>query len=188
MDILINYIFLVLIFYGGYRLLVKFFKFLSSPSRDNLFNTPIRPFEFAKPKPVEEKPKLPYRKQSRFFNKSEEAFFLELKNKLPHSLYVFPKVRMVDFIKSSEIDRFKRKLGDQKLMPKHVDFLIVDQNYRPLMAIEVNGKSHLSEKRKKSDQFKKDICESVGLPLEIIKVGDSFYESVNRITSSLKSP
>src|SRR3989344_6024688 len=176
-----------LIIYGIYR------EFKRKRTDNKSYTEPYKPSQSVRPanseplKPViKEKPKLPYKKKVRFFSKSEEAFFLELKRRLPVNFYIFPKVRMVDFIGSSEYDRFKRKLGDRKLMPKHIDFLILDRNYQPIMAIEVNGKSHFSQKQIEIDQFKKDLCESIGLPFEVIKVGDSFYNSINRIIPTLK--
>lgn len=103
---------------------------------------------------------------------SEEAFFLEFNKQLPESFYIFPKIRIADIVETTNGKGYK--FNRNKILPKHIDFLVVDKNFHPVLAIELNGSSHEIESRKSSDRQKKKIFESIGLPLEFIEVGSIF--------------
>ena len=118
--------------------------------------------------------KLPYKLRQNFFNKSEEALFFELKKFLPPEYHIFPKVRIIDFIEPTNSDYKWRN----KIWSRHIDFLICDKYFKPIFAIELNGKSHLDPKRADSDNLKKQLFRDVNLPLEIIEVGEDFSSSV----------
>lgn len=123
-------------------------------------------------------PKFSYKLVWKFFNKSEEAFFLELKKYLPENYYVFPKVRIIDFIEPTRENYYSNK---GRVWSRHVDFLICDFNFKPVIAIEVNGKSHQSQNRQDSDEFKKQLFEAVGLKYKFVQVGESFEEVIKNI-------
>lgn len=119
-----------------------------------------------------------YRKRPSVLDRREMAFFVELKSKLPAGFHIFPKIRIIDFLETEHRLR-------STIWAKHVDFLVVDSYFKPVMAIEINGKSHLSERRQKSDSFKIRAFESASLPLEVINVGDNFSEAVTKIILKL---
>jgi len=123
--------------------------------------------------------KLPYRLRPSIFNKSEEALFIELKKSIPSTYYIFTKVRLIDFIEPKNLEYKWRN----KIWSRHVDFLICDQFYKPVLAIELNGKSHLDTKRVEVDKFKVNLFKNINLPQRTINVGSDFVSMVNEIKS-----
>ncbi|MBU6388808.1 DUF2726 domain-containing protein [Patescibacteria group bacterium] len=130
--------------------------------------------------------KLPYTTRLSLFNRSEAAFFLELKKQLPEGFNVFPKVRMIDFL---EIDSraTRSPIWLHKIWAKHVDFLICDRNFKPILAIEVNGGSHNSPQKIQRDVFVKNVYAAAGLPLEAVNVGSQFNDVINSIVTKILS-
>jgi len=123
--------------------------------------------------------KLPYRVIPYFFNKSEQAFFLELKKQLPDEYHIFSKVRIIDFIEPTDRTTARWK---NKIISKHVDFLVCDQQLKPIVAIEVDGKSHRSARRRERDEFLNKVFKDVDLRLERISVGADFSEMIQNIS------
>jgi hypothetical protein len=121
--------------------------------------------------------KLPYKLKSQFFNKSEEAMFFELKKSLPSEYHIFPKVRIIDFIEPTNREYQWRN----RIWSRHVDFLICDKYFKPIIAIEVNGSYHNTSKQQKRDMVKKEILDSTSIPLVSVNVGASFANSVQEI-------
>ena len=98
---------------------------------------------------------LPVRVKRYFFSQDENAFFRSLEESLAGTPYrVFPNVHLEDLF----------TITDQA---KHADFLIVDvaQDFRPVLAIELDGKSHQRERQQYNDGVKDVIFRSAGLPL-----------------------
>jgi very-short-patch-repair endonuclease len=56
-----------------------------------------------------------------------------------------------------------------------------------VLAIELDGKSHNGATMTKSDSFKKEMYETVGLRLERVRVGSSFEEESKRLVEVLAS-
>ncbi len=118
----------------------------------------------------------------KFFNGSEKAFFLELKKLLPERFHLFSKVRIIDFIEPTDKYDYRWK---NYIKSKHIDFLICDFNFKPILAIELNGKSHQRQDRIKRDYFVQKLCDSVNLPLKFINVGENFENSIKDIILKL---
>lgn len=129
------------------------------------------------------KKKAEYRKRSSVMNSSEEAFFFELKKQLPEGYYIFPKMRIADMIDAIHGSGFYFRRN--KILPKHIDFLICDSHFKPIVAIEVNGGYHNSSSQKDKDLIKKEIIENAGLAFEIVNVGSDFSQSIERIKTNL---
>lgn len=109
---------------------------------------------------------LPVKVKRYFFSQDENAFFRSLEESLVNSPYrVFPNVRLEDLF--SITDNTNRASVRGRLKAKHVDFLIVDasQDFKPVMAIELDGRSHQRERQQYNDQVKDVIFRSAGLPL-----------------------
>jgi hypothetical protein len=112
-------------------------------------------------------------------DKREEAFFFELSKQLPAGFYVFPKMRIADIIETTDGKGYYSHRNE--ILPKHIDFLICNVSFHPVLAIELNGSSHKREDRKESDNEKREIFETVGLPLEFIEVGTDFSSDVKNL-------
>lgn len=72
-----------------------------------------------------------------------------------------------------------------------IDFAILNQNKKPILFIEFNGKQHYdtqdawySEKGVKSDQLKQEYAKNKNIPLIIIKYDDNINDVMNHIDFS----
>lgn len=129
----------------------------------------------------------PYKQKEFFFTRSEQQFFNILNSKLEaHKHTVFPKVRLGDMV---HVEDLNNNYGDwARIRSKHVDFLIWDLvNQNIALAIELDGKSHNSQKAQKADGFKDKLFEDVGIKLKRIKVGMNFDEEMERIVGELEN-
>ncbi|MFA7216722.1 MAG: DUF2726 domain-containing protein [Candidatus Paceibacterota bacterium] len=124
-----------------------------------------------------------YKKKYSVMNQSESAFFFELKKQLPEDYYIFPKMRIADILDvPNGHDYYKMR---NKILPKHVDFLVCDKYFNPVLALEINGGSHNRPDRIERDTQIEQMFKEANLPLEFIKVGDSFEEAVKETISNL---
>ena len=105
------------------------------------------------------------------YTKSENSFYKNLKEVL-HNLFkdryeVYPKTRLTDVLNA--------KYSKWWFMQSHVDFLVVDtyNNFKPVMAVEVDWLSHNTRRQKRSDEFKDKVFEEAWLPLVRIKNSQS---------------
>jgi hypothetical protein len=131
-----------------------------------------------------------YQKKERVMNESEQALFINLQKALGDAYIVLSKVRIEDFV---DVD--KKNISNNshwglrgKIKSRHVDFLVCNHaTTKPLLAIELDGKSHNDPRRKNRDQFVDELYDAIGLPIEHIQVGGNFLELVNVISDNLKS-
>lgn len=98
---------------------------------------------------------------------------------------VCPKVGLKDFIivtKKRDYIKWFRKISQ-----KHVDFLICDKKLRPVLAIELDDKSHELKKAKKNDEFKNELYKHINLPLIRVKAAQYYrYQDIDSIISRIK--
>lgn len=128
----------------------------------------------------------PYRCKKYFFSRSEQEFLKALSSTINHQKFViFPKVRLADFIEVTVSGAEYQKWWN-KIRSKHIDFLIWDiEQSKVVLAIELDGKSHESEKMIARDEFIEKLYETVGLMLERVKVGEDFNSRVKELTRTL---
>jgi hypothetical protein len=109
-----------------------------------------------------------YKRKQFFFTRSENDFFGLLQRTLEgRNVIVFPKVRVADVLETNS----GGLAGFNKISQKHVDYLLVRlPNFQPIMAIELDGKSHGSEKQQARDAVKDQAFKSANLPLVRIPV------------------
>jgi Protein of unknown function (DUF2726) len=109
-----------------------------------------------------------YKRKPYFFTRSENDFFGLLQRTLEgRSVIVFPKVRVADVLETNS----GGLAGFNRISQKHVDYLLVSlPNFQPIMAIELDGKSHGSEKQQKGDAVKDQAFKSAGVPLVRVPV------------------
>lgn len=124
-----------------------------------------------------------YKRKPSVMSRSESAFFFELQKQLPTDFYVFPKMRIADVLDIPNGHDYYRMRN--KALPKHIDFLICDKYFKPMVAIEVNGSSHNSLRQIEADRIKNEMFKDSGLPLETINVGTSFDQSIRGIMNLL---
>lgn len=111
--------------------------------------------------------------------RTEQALYYELKKTVPEKYHVFANMRVGDVLGTPNGWGYYRRRN--KLLPKHVDFLITDGAFKPILAIELNGQSHASARQRHSDEEKFTIFQQAGLKLEILHVGEQYSEAVPHI-------
>ncbi|MDF2700816.1 MAG: hypothetical protein K0Q49_2379 [Haloplasmataceae bacterium] len=113
---------------------------------------------------------MPY-KSKYILTSTEYNFYKSLKiitdNK---NLIICPKVGLKDMIDITDKSNYMKWFG--QISQKHIDFLICDNDLKPLFAIELDDKSHDRTKAQKNDDFKNKLFSKIGLPLKRIRVGD----------------
>jgi Protein of unknown function (DUF2726) len=109
-----------------------------------------------------------YKRKSYFFTRSENDFFGLLQRTLEgRNMIVFPKARVADVLETAG----GGLAGFNRISQKHVDFLLVSvPDFQPVMAIELDGRSHGSEKQQARDAVKDQAFKSANLPLVRVPV------------------
>ncbi len=109
-----------------------------------------------------------YKRKQFFFTRSENDFFGLLERTLKgRNVMVFPHVRVADVLETSS----GGLAGFNRISQKHVDYLLVSlPNFQPVMAIELDGKSHGSQKQQQRDAVKDQAFKSAGVPLVRVPV------------------
>ncbi len=119
----------------------------------------------APPAPAEE-----YETSGPLLSPAERSFFGVLQLVTGDNTQIFPKVRLADVIKPRRGGtRSRWQTGFNKISAKHLDFLICrSSDLKPLLAIELNDRSHAAGKRADRDSFLARALSSAGLPLVFI--------------------
>ena len=117
-----------------------------------------------------------------FFSIAEKEFYKSLKKILSYNYWskyeVYPKVRLADILKSEKWDKWWKRLAY-----RHIDFLIVDseQDFKPMLAIELDWDSHRQYRQIKSDKFKDEALKNSNLPLRRFNNSISNNEEIIRM-------
>ncbi len=126
-----------------------------------------------------------YRLRHTLLNNSEAAFFNLLKDSLPINYSVFPKMRVADIIETLGGHGYINRRN--KILPTHVDFVVCNAQFKPLVAIEIDGHSHYKPDVVDRDNFKDQLFNSLEVPLIRIKVGSDFNDQIKSIIDTLKN-
>lgn len=132
---------------------------------------------------VAEKEKFLYELKPSMVTKTEKEYLNCIKAVLPENCLVQAQANLASFIVRTDGAKFQNELY------RNVDFIITDLLYKPLLVIEINDRTHLTEERRKRDKKVADICEEAGIPM--IKLWTSYGVNqeyiAKRITESLAS-
>src|SRR6056297_3915818 len=139
---------------------------------------------------------MPYQKKKFFLSKAENNFYKVLRAALKDTeYYISIKAKLIDFITVTKHP--ERQKFFNKIKSKHVDFLICnnDKYFNPILAIELDDKSHESGERKERDEFVDAVFRNAGLPIIHMKASNTYNlneirkeiaEKLNIETSTLK--
>lgn len=116
-------------------------------------------------------------------NSSEASFYFILERELGDDFHIFPKVRVADILRT--VNGKGYYLRRNKILSRHVDFLISDKNFKPLLAIELDGPSHRNIKKQHSDQLKNEAFKKAHFPLRRVMVGSDFSREIDEIKIQL---
>ena len=166
---------LILIIFGG----VIFWSLRRGRGRGDGFEPP-------KTAPSDQRTYDAYEKApSLFVNRSELAFYHALRRALPHGYSLHSKTRLEDI---ARVKPYIKGEGRWKLRARvksrHVDFLIIDDEGAPHIAIEVDGSSH-NKDTQNADNLKDGIFEAINLPLIRVRTGENFAQAAQEIIKGL---
>ena len=118
---------------------------------------------------------MPYQKKKYFLSKAENNFYKVLKEALKDTdYYISIKAKLIDFITVTKHP--ERQKFFNKIKSKHVDFLICnnDNYFNPILAVELDDKSHDTGERKERDEFVDAVFRNAGLPIIHMKASNSY--------------
>lgn len=126
-----------------------------------------------------------YRKKN-LLTKTEYSFYMKIRSSLQEkNLYLYPKIRLEDFIETTGEKKEKQSLRG-RIKSRHIDFLVCDDSLHIKAAIELDDKSHSSEKAQAADLFKNELFKSLDLPLIRIQVKQDYTNDITTILSTLQ--
>jgi len=103
-----------------------------------------------------------YRLTRSLLTASEKAFYVALMMAAGGRYVVFPKVRLADLCQ--DLDRWADTAAFNQVSSKHVDFVLCDATtFRPVLAVELNDRSHLRADRRARDALVDRIFRTMGL-------------------------
>jgi hypothetical protein len=104
----------------------------------------------------------PYKLTQSLLTASEAAFYGALLLAAGRRYVVFAKVRLADLCQ--DLDRWADIRAFNKVSAKHVDFVLCDATtFRPVLAVELDDRSHLRADRRSRDAFVDGIFRTMGL-------------------------
>lgn len=114
-----------------------------------------------------------YFKQA-LLNQTEKASYLAIQSVLEKNHYLFAQVSLGEILKNKDARRY------QDILSKRVDFLIVDEKFNPLAAVEIHGTGHyLGKCATLRDEIKKRALEDAKVRYIAIHVPKKeIYENV----------
>lgn len=126
----------------------------------------------------------PYHLSEDFITAAEHNFFLVLKSAIGENAQIFSKINLADLFYAKTGDFGKNRSYMNRIDRKHVDFLLCDsKSLKPIVAIELDDKSHQRADRKERDDFVNHVFKAAKLPLVHIAVQKSY--SVKELQSKL---
>lgn len=109
---------------------------------------------------------LPYYRKQYLLTQTEQSFYHMLVTVLNGHFVICPKVRMSDIIDVDRKKVSKTYTFLNKINSRHVDFLVCDaKSMSPLVAIELDDKSHQKEERQKRDFYVDKAFADANMPL-----------------------
>lgn len=126
-----------------------------------------------------------------FVNRAEMTFFHTLDRVIPDGFSLLSKVRLEDVVKVKNNVRNPEhhwKLR-ARVKSRHVDFLIIDNAGKPVLAIELDGSAHRDPDSFNADSLKNGLFKAAGIPLERVpadvdftKISAEIIDRMNALT------
>lgn len=115
-------------------------------------------------------------------NHSEIRVFNELLKDLKSDFFIYPQVSLGEIIKAKN----KNISAFNIINSKRVDFLIVNQRFNPIIAIEYHGQGHYRGNYKVRDEVKRITLEKAGIIYLAIRYDDDLQTVKNKIARLLE--
>jgi hypothetical protein len=115
-----------------------------------------------------------FRRKDYLLTQAERSFFEVLCLACGTDVYVFSKVRLADLVwLPGGIDHRRALLN--RVIAKHIDFVLCERRtLRPVLAIELNDRSHETASRASRDAVVRRVLETAGLPLRSVPAARSY--------------
>ncbi|MEN3941889.1 DUF2726 domain-containing protein [Prosthecobacter sp. SYSU 5D2] len=125
------------------------------------------------------RPEVAYRQQKALLTPAERSFFGVLQPLLPPHHYLVFKVRLADIITpAGRLSRPDWQRAFNGVSAKHIDFLLCrSDDLSPVMAIELDDRSHQKKDRADRDGFVEAALKSAHLPLLRVDAQKSYTPS-----------
>lgn len=119
---------------------------------------------------------LPYTKKKYLLTISEKNFYKNLKLAIENTdYYICPMVRVADIIYVDKKKTDKWQYHFNKIVGKHIDFLLCNKETMiPLVAIELDDRSHERQDRIERDKFLNNAFQSADVKLIRFKTSQSY--------------
>ena len=129
--------------------------------------------------------KSPFLITNSLLTKAEMNFYKVLKDIIDNEKQIIcPKVRMIDVLWTKTY-RVENKLTFiNKVNRKHFDFVVCDkETLKPLMAIELDDKSHEEEARRERDEFVDALF--IGLKFKVVHIPVQYSYNINELKEKI---
>ncbi len=112
---------------------------------------------------------LPFKRREFLMNVPERKFFENLHKVVPENYVIFPQV-VLSSIVDVTITKKEAMGWRNKINRKTIDFVLFERPYyKPVLAIEYDGKTHNSPSRRKRDKEVEKILNSAGIDIFHVK-------------------
>jgi hypothetical protein len=116
----------------------------------------------------------PYKRKEYLLSEAEKSFFLVLRKAAGGRYELLSKVRLSDLLYLPKGTENAQGLRN-RIQQKHVDFVLCDPvKISPLLAIELDDKSHEQPDRKERDCFVDEALKAAGLPLLRVRASRAY--------------
>ena len=123
-----------------------------------------------RPTPTE----LPYVARESLLTPAERSFYGALCMAVADRHLIFCKVRLADLVTVAKgVEKWQSHFN--RISAKHVDFVLCAQDtLAPVVAIELDDKSHGSSSRQDRDAFVDDVLDAAGIPIVRVRASRSY--------------
>ena len=117
---------------------------------------------------------LPYRRQRSLLSKGERALWYPLYRAVQGKYRIFCKVRLQDVV-CAPADARDENYWFKKIRAYHVDFVIAEpETTAPLLVVELDDRSHRSQRAAERDRFKDAVLAAGGVPVIRVKAQQAY--------------
>lgn len=122
------------------------------------------------------------------FTQYERQFYYYLRKEIQQDVNIFSKIRLIDFIGiKNSLTYWEKNSIINKINRKHIDFVLLDNNWYIICWIELDWKSHYIDKKTiENDKFKNYLFDELWIKLFRYKVWNNwnFNEIIEYINNS----
>lgn len=130
---------------------------------------------------TEKKKNLPYKLYQNIFTDSERFFYKILKEITYNmDIIIMTKVRLADIIYTNEYNY----TYFNKIKSKHIDFVLIDNNGKIKLLIELDDKSHENYERKERDKFLNEIF--ANLNINLLRIPAKYIYNIEELKAKIK--